>query len=65
MKTVVFERSQTLQGLTPLSFNKNWSEFQVDTDLCVQPTRTAVSHLIQFFEAELQTLTETGWYFSF
>lgn len=54
---------EALQGLPSQCFDMDWSEVKADTDLCVQPARRAVSHLIKSFQAELQILTETGWWF--
>ncbi|KAM9335531.1 uncharacterized protein ABDE67_020520 [Symphorus nematophorus] len=50
---------QTLQALSTISVNNNWSTIRVYSDLCVQTVRRAMTHLVYTFQAELKTLTET------
>ncbi|XP_062301409.1 E3 ubiquitin-protein ligase TRIM17-like [Scomber scombrus] len=50
---------QTLQGLSTLSDSKDWSQIRVYSDVYVQTLRRAMSHLVNTFQAELKTLTNT------
>ncbi|XP_045919926.1 uncharacterized protein LOC123979862 [Micropterus dolomieu] len=49
----------TLQALGNVSATKNWSKIRVYSDLCLQTVRRAMTHLVDTFQSELKTLTET------
>ncbi|KAM6894268.1 zinc finger protein RFP-like [Lycodopsis pacificus] len=50
---------QTLQALSTILDTKDWSKIRFYSDLCVQTLRRAMTHLVDTFQSELKTLTDT------